>query len=142
MGWPRDWSSDVCSSDLVGKATSQYYQWRNAMKTFYAIIASLLLASGSSVMAQTGTTGTTGETSTGGMTTDSATVPATDREFSELDKQDEGYIDQQAADEAGITTDEFQQMDSDSDGRVTEEEFDQHKQESESSSGDDSGWFN
>jgi len=112
------------------------------MKTFYAIIASLLLASGSSVMAQTGTTGTTGETSTGGMTTDSATVPATDREFSELDKQDEGYIDQQAADEAGITTDEFQQMDSDSDGRVTEEEFDQHKQESESSSGDDSGWFN
>src|SRR5690625_8008453 len=92
MGWPRDWSSDVCSSDLVGKATSQYYQWRNAMKTFYAIIASLLLASGSSVMAQTGTTGTTGETSTGGMTTDSATVPATDREFSELDKQDEGYI--------------------------------------------------
>ena len=88
------------------------------MKTFYAIIASLLLASGSSVMAQTGTTGTTGETSTGGMSTDSATVPATDREFSELDKQD------------------------DSDGRVTEEEFDQHKQESESSSGDDSGWFN
>ena len=93
-------------------------------------------------MAQTGTTGTTGETSTGGMTTDSATVPATDREFSELDQQDEGYIDQQAADEAGITTDEFQQMDRDGDGRVTEEEFDQHKQESESSSGDDSGWFN
>src|SRR5690625_7375940 len=105
MGWPRDWSSDVCSSDLVGKATSQYYQWRNAMKTFYAIIASLLLASGSSVMAQTGTTGTTGETSTGGMTTDSATVPATDRELSKLDKQEEGYMDKQADDEEGSTTD-------------------------------------
>src|SRR5690625_7827762 len=103
MGWPRDWSSDVCSSDLVGKATSQYYQWRNAMKTFYAIIASLLLASGSSVMAQTGTTGTTGETATGGMTTDSATVPATHREIAGRDRQGERDIEEQAADEAGKT---------------------------------------
>src|SRR5690625_6469705 len=111
MGWPRDWSSDVCSSDLVGKATSQYYQWRNAMKTFYAIIASLLLASGSSVMAQTGTTGTTGETSTGGMTAGSAIVLATEREVSVVDTRDGGCIGRQAADEAGITSAGFRQLD-------------------------------
>jgi hypothetical protein len=104
------------------------------MKTFYAILASLLLALSSSAMAETGTTGgAVGERGTAG-----------DQDFSELDREGEGFIDQQGAEDAGITQEEFEQMDRDGDGRVTEEEFrdyfDQRDHDVDNDN-DDDGWF-
>ncbi|MDQ2075941.1 hypothetical protein [Marinimicrobium sp. ABcell2] len=91
------------------------------MKTFYAILASMLLALGSSAMAATGAAGdrgTAGERGAHG-----------DQDFTELDRDGEGFIDEDAAQEAGISEEEFQEMDRDGDGRVTEEEFRQHQQD-------------
>lgn len=81
------------------------------MKTYTAIIAALLFAGGSaSALAVDGTTNTDMNQ---GSTSD----------FSTIDTDGDGYIDQQDAADAGISQREFEEMNESGDGRVSEEEF-------------------
>lgn len=51
-----------------------------------------------------------------------------DREFSELDSDGDGRLTQQEAEQAGIESVTFESLDQDGDGEVNEQDFDQAKE--------------
>ena len=80
------------------------------MKTYTAIIAALLFTGGSaSALAVNGASTDANQSGT--------------QDFSTIDRDGDGYIDQQDAEDAGISQREFEGMNESGDGRVSEEEY-------------------